>query len=203
MNPAHAGEFDGVILAAGRSQRAGAFKPALVAAGKPLLIHAVESLEPRCRRVIVVVGHNRDEAAGLLAGRSAVAVVHNPRHDEGMFGSVQAGVRAVDPSREGFFVLPVDCPLVLPGVFSALVEAFRAHTAALPIVPAHDGRGGHPVLVPIALREVILAADMSATLRQILARAGALRVPVASPSVLTDLDTPADLERFRADLGRP
>jgi len=40
------------------------------------------------------------------------------------------------------------------------------------------------------------------TLRDVLARAGASRVPVPSPAVLLDLDTPDDLARLRADFER-
>ena len=202
MSPFSHGTFAGVVLAAGRSRRAGAFKPALVLAGKPLLSHAVDSLAPWCRRVIVVVGHDRERAASLVDARPMVTVVDNPRYDEGMFVSVQTGVRAVDPSCDGFFILPVDCPLVAPEVFAALGAAFGASGAARPLIPTHGDRGGHPALAPIALREAILEAPATATLRGILAAAGALRMPVASPSVLTDLDTPAELESLRAALLR-
>ena len=36
--------FGGIILAAGRSRRAGAFKPAFLHRGKPLLAHAVDGM---------------------------------------------------------------------------------------------------------------------------------------------------------------
>jgi molybdenum cofactor cytidylyltransferase len=196
------GAFAGVVLAAGRSRRAGAFKPALVLADKPLLIHAVDGLQPWCSQVIVVVGHDGARTSDLLVSRPEVTVVVNSRYDEGMFVSVQTGVRAVDPACDGFFILPVDCPLVSAEVFTTLGAAFQAHGSGRPLIPTHADRGGHPALAPIAVRDAILEAAPTATLRQVLAGAGALRVPVASPSVLTDLDTPADLEKLRAALRR-
>ena len=188
----------GVILAAGRSQRAGSWKPGLVVAGKTLLVHAVESLVPWCRSIVVVAGPDSERIGDLLAGHPHVTVVVNPRRDEGMFTSVQAGVGAVESTRTALFLQPVDCPVVPAEVFEALCDTFLAHGAGRAVIPCHGGRGGHPVLLPGNLRRAILAAGPGSTLREILARAGAVRAPVASPAVLTDVDTPADIARLRA-----
>ncbi|MFO7610149.1 MAG: nucleotidyltransferase family protein [Candidatus Krumholzibacteriia bacterium] len=191
--------LEAVVLAAGLSRRAGVFKPAFAAAGRPLLRHAVDGLRPWCRRVVVVTGHARLRTEGLVAGLEGVATVHNPRFDGDMFLSVQAGAAALAPDTGGFFVLPADCPFVGAEVYAALVAAFGGQGGARAVVPAHGGRGGHPVLLPAAARGAILAAAPGATLRTVIRAHDPLRLAVASPAVLADLDTPGDL----AGLGDP
>lgn len=181
------------MLAAGQSRRAGVFKPAYRLDGKPLVAHAVDSLRPWCGRVIVVAGHRHAEVAALVARQERVVVVVNADHAEGMFTSVQAGVRAVDPGCEGFFVLPVDCPRVGSAVVGELIDVFRRDLGLRAVVPVHAGRGGHPVLLPPSARQAILAAPRTATLREVIATVGAVRCAVADPGVVVDLDTPADL----------
>ena len=185
--------IEGIILAAGRSRRAGVFKPAHLHRGRPLLLHAVEGLLPWCERVLVVAGHRRAEVAALVAGIPRVDVVVNPDLDSSMFGSLRLAAAALAPGGDGFFVLPADCPLVCPTVYHALREAFAAHDLARPVVPEYDRRGGHPVLLPAAARIAILDALPRTTLRDLLRDLRAVRLPVTDPAVLMDLDTPDDL----------
>ena len=200
------GHIGGIVLAAGRSERAGVFKPAFRHRGQPLLALAVTSLAPWCERLVVVGGHRHEEVAelladivatGALAGVPAELAV-NRGFDAGMFSSVRVGAGAVDPAVRGFFVQPVDCPLVAPEVYRDLLGAFDRLDGRRAVVPTHQKRGGHPVLLPGTAREAILLAGPDVILRDIVRRCAPLRVPVASASVLMDLDTPADL----ADLAR-
>lgn len=193
--------LDGIILAAGRSRRAGVFKPGHRWRGRPLLRHAVDALAPWCDRLVIVTGHRHDEVAALAGDLPGVVLARNPDPDRGMFSSVQTGAAAVSPDARGFFVLPADCPVLEADVARALLDAF-ADRAGAPrcVVPEHEGRGGHPVLLPAAARQAILEASFTGTLRQVIGNLGATRVPVASSSVLTDLDTADDLARLpRAD----
>lgn len=181
------------MLAAGRSHRAGTFKPGHLHRGRPLLLHATGSLEPWCRRVVVVAGHEQERVAGLVTGRPHLALAVNPAPDDGMFSSVRAGVRRVEQGCTGFFVLPADCPLVGTAVPGAMIRAFLAEGGRRAVVPEHRGHGGHPVLLPGAARALILAAAPPATLRTVVARLDPLRLPTDEAAVLMDLDTPDDL----------
>jgi molybdenum cofactor cytidylyltransferase len=185
--------FEGIVLAAGRSHRAGTFKPAHLHAGRPLLLHAAGCLLPWCMRVVVVGGHRHQEVTALLAGRPRLALVRNEAYDRGMLSSVQVGVGSLDPGATGFFVLPADCPLVGTEVPGEMIRAFLDHGARRPVVPVHEGRGGHPVLLPGAARALVLAAAPPATLRDVLRRLSPVRLPVDQPAVLMDLDRGEDL----------
>jgi molybdenum cofactor cytidylyltransferase len=185
--------FEGIVLAAGRSSRAGTFKPGHLYRGGPLLHHAVDSLQPWCRRVVVVAGFEPERIAALIAGRPRLELAINQAFDDGMFSSVKAGARALGSDCTGFFVLPADCPLVGSAVPGALVRAFLEHDRRRAVVPVHTDRGGHPVLLPSAARALIMAAAPPATLRTVIACLEPLRLPVDEPAVLMDLDTPQDL----------
>ena len=197
MNAPIAMHLEAVILAAGLSRRAGTFKPAFEIDGRPLLRHAVDGLRPWCRRVVVVTGHEHERAVELVMGITGVVTVFNSRFAGDMFLSVQVGAGAVATEAAGFFVLPVDCPFIETEVYRILVEAFAAAGCARAVVPEHAGRGGHPVLLPAAAREAILAAAPPVTLREIVSARDPLRLPVPSPAVLIDADTPGDLARLR------
>ena len=188
--------WTGIVLAAGGSRRAGAFKAAVEIGGSPLLRHAVDGLGARCDRVVVVTGHRRSLIEDLLADVPDVETVFNPEFAGDMFFSVRTGAAAVDPDAAGFFLLPVDCPFVDPGVLDALIAAFDEAGGTRPCVPVHAHRGGHPVLLPPAARGTILSTAPPATLRHVLGEFGPVRVPVDDPAVLTDADTPEDLRRL-------
>lgn len=196
MSLAHAFSLAAVVLAAGRSRRAGVFKPAHRVAGRPLLQHAVAGLSPWCRLVVVVAGHRHAEVAALVAGRPGVRVVVNPDPDRGMFSSVQTGAAALGSGPAGVFVLPADCPLVGAAAYRALRDTFLAHGGQRPVIPTHGGRGGHPVLLPAAVLAASLGAPATSTLRDLLRTGDPVRQPVDDPAVRMDLDTPDDLARL-------
>lgn len=191
--------FEGIVLAAGRSQRADIFKPAYLHRGRPLLLHAADCLAPWCRRIVVVAGFRSELVAALIAGEPRLELACNAAFNDGMFSSVQAGARAIDPAGTGFFVLPADCPLIGTSLPGAMIRAFLDHGAGRAVVPEHAGRGGHPVLLPAAARSLILAARTPATLRDVVGCLDAVRLSVATAAVLMDLDTRDDLAALAAE----
>ena len=91
---------------------------------------------------------------------------------------------------------PVDTPRVTPATLRALAAA--AHVNAV-VVPVHDGRGGHPVLVGRDLwPDVTRAAAAPDGLRSLRGALGERwrRLPVDDAFVLADVDTAADLARM-------
>ncbi len=179
---------DAVILAAGYSSRMGAFKPALDFAGKSLLARCVETFLALCGSVIVVAGHEADRTAALLAAYPTVRVLRNPDYDAGMFTSVRAGVAAVGAAR--CFLTPGDHPLISPRTCGRLLQA-----AGTIVVPSHDGKAGHPVLLDAALIPEILAEPADSNLRAVLSRHERTFVTVDDPGILFDVDT---MEDYRA-----
>lgn len=198
-----------IVLAAGRSSRMHEFKPGLEAAGRTLLERAVEPFAAvGVDDVVVVTGHRGDEVAASAA-RVGARTVFNPRFDDGMYSSVQAGVAALDLGVSRFFLLPADVPLVRPETVGRLARARRPAADAARtgppgdgisvVYPAYDEATGHPPLISTALREEILGEDPPGGLRELLMRyaASSLLLEVDDPGVLLDADTPDDLSRIR------
>ena len=182
------GSAAGIILAAGASARFAPFKAAALIRGKPLLHHCLKGLRGVCSQLIVVGGNSIDALRPLLEidDFGPVELVENAGWAGGMFTSVKAGIRRVRD--EAAFVLPVDCPLVPPGVFRRLLEA-----PGPAVVPAFQGRRGHPVLVRRQLFCRILEEPDGSSLRDLLACCGVVELSVDAREVLLDIDTPEDL----------
>jgi CTP:molybdopterin cytidylyltransferase MocA len=191
-------ELSAVVLAAGASSRMGAPKPLLTAGGSTLLAWAAGAFRAAGVDDVVVVTGHRGEDVGAAAAALGARSVHNPRYADGMFTSVQAGAAAVAAGR-GFFLLPVDCPLVRPETVGRLAREGAVSGAAV-AVPVCGGAPGHPPLLAPALRAEILAARPAGGLRELLAARPERVVPVEvdDPGVLDDADTPADLQALRA-----
>jgi molybdenum cofactor cytidylyltransferase len=107
-----------------------------------------------------------------------------------MGASVALGVGGVSGSAQAVFVMPADHPAVAPTVVETLVEAHACEGARI-VVPVWRGRGGHPVLVSLELREELLTLDARGGLRALLAARAAevRRVVVDCPFVARDVDT--------------
>lgn len=181
-----------VVLAAGASQRMGEPKPLVEWRGRPFVRHVVDALrDGGCDPVLVVEGaHALPEAAIAPARR----VVHAGWAD-GPFSSLQAGLRATGPG--AVLVATVDRPHLRAATIRALLDAHADDRDAV-WQPEHGGTRGHPVLLPRAVRDEVLAATPGTTLRDVLERTAAPRrnVVVDDPAVLDNIDTPADLARL-------
>lgn len=176
---------EGVILAAGYSSRAGAFKPALDLGGQSVLEHCVLSMLDFCTKIYVVGGYKIDRIRQLLGHVDRTEVVDNPAYDQGMFTSVKEGLRHVTAQRA--FLIPADYPLVKKETYRKMLA-----TAGRVVVPTYHGRRGHPVLLDHSIISRILSDPDDSNLRTIIDLIGFETVEVDDEGILIDLDTPGD-----------
>lgn len=180
-----------ILLAAGRSRRMGAFKPLLpwgelfVAESCAAALH-----EGGAGEVVVVVGHRGEEVRRALAHLPYVRFAVNEEAESEMGVSVARGVETVPAGVGALVVGLVDQPAVPARVVGELLAA-RARTGARLVVPVWKGRGGHPVLVDLSLREELLVLAPARGLRALFEahRAEVLRLEVDTPYVARDADT--------------
>jgi molybdenum cofactor cytidylyltransferase len=195
-----------VLLAAGRSRRMGAFKPLLPFGHRSVVEACVASLsEAGAREIVVVVGHRGEEVRAALACAAGVRFAVNEDSESEMGVSIARGVEAVSDEAKALLVALVDHPAVPPHAIRSLMEA-RARTGARLVVPEWQGRGGHPVLVDLTLREELLSVVPARGLRALFeARRGeVLRVASDSPFVARDMDTWDDYVALHTEaLGAP
>ncbi|MCG6893676.1 MAG: nucleotidyltransferase family protein [Desulfobacteraceae bacterium] len=194
-----------VIPSAGFSARMGAFKPLLHLGDGTVLERSVSLFRTAgipLSDIVVVAGH-RAEAVGSVAMRLGVRCVVNTRVREGMFSSVQAGLREGTRIGQAVFVLPVDQPLIRASTISALIEA-RRHRPGAYWQPVFRGTEGHPPLLGPEVAAEARRASVSDTLRDVLARyrADCVSVAVADEGTVMDMDTPGAFRRGLSRLTR-
>lgn len=180
-----------VLLAAGRSRRMGAFKPLLPFGGVSVAAACVTALRAGgAGEVVVVVGQRGAEVRAALAPVEGLSFAVNELEGSEMGVSVARGVEALSKAAKAVLVALVDQPAVPPSEIAKLIEA-RRRTGARLVVPEWEGRGGHPLLVDLSLREELLTLVPEKGLRALFDahRAEVLRVPAASPYVARDMDT--------------
>jgi len=188
-----------IVLAAGSSRRMGKNKLLLPYGGKPLLAHVVRSiLSAHVGPVIVVTGHEAEQTERVLKGLE-VTLVHNPRYEEGMTSTIQAGV--ADASGEGYMICLSDMALIDPDEYRFLKNTFNKqypHDKACIIQPTHDNQIGNPVIFSAAWREAILEHAGPEGCKGILHAhpENIYQVEMRSASVLQDVDWPDDYDRL-------
>ena len=145
----------------------GGFKPLYPMGDSTVIEQTVSGFKQAgIERVLVVVGHRAEELLPVVDALGAVAVP-NPEFASGMYSSVLAGVRAVSETADGFFLTPVDIPLVRTQTIVRLRETFEPDIMSI-LHPTFLGERGHPPMLGAALRQSVLEADGEGGLRAVL-----------------------------------
>ncbi len=194
-------KFAAIILAAGFSSRMMGFKPLLHLGGHTFLDHCATLFrQVKVPAIMVVTGHRHEEVEAE-ARRLGLKCVYNPDHDLGMYSSVRAAVRCL-PKVDGFFLMPVDIPLIRPATIVTLKAAFDGRKVVL---PQFAEESGHPALIPVHLIPAILEHDGQGGLRGLFEshrKAEIKRVPVWDRGVVLDADTPEDFSILSEHMAR-
>ncbi len=184
-----------MITAAGSAERFGGRKLLAPVDGEPLLDRTIRCLlDGGASEVIVVVG--TDARAELERDVNAmndarVRPVENPDPSRGMFSSIQEGVETANG--DALLVLPGDMPYVRAETVRAVIAKFREKPAI--VSPRYKGKRGHPVALPLGLKDEIRATPSSANLHEVIKRHTDQRVDldVDDPGIVRDVDRPEDL----------
>ena len=182
-----------VVLAAGESRRMGTQK-LLLPFGETTVVGAVvrTAQASRAGRTLVVLGADR-EAVRRELEPAGVDFAVNENYPLGMLTSIQAGFRALPDDAKAAVVLLGDQPFLASRVIDLVIDAHEAASKGI-VVPAFQGRRGHPVLIDLKYRDEVLAIDPADGLRRLMLAHSddILEIDVADPSILRDLDTPED-----------
>jgi bifunctional UDP-N-acetylglucosamine pyrophosphorylase/glucosamine-1-phosphate N-acetyltransferase len=144
-----------VVLAAGEGKRLKTRRAKVLheVGGRALLDHVLTALAPlEASRVVVVVGHLRDQVEAHLCGRSLVLAVQDPPRGTG--DAVAKGIAPLASSGE-VLVLSGDVPLITSATLEALLAARREAAAGAAVLSARlPEPGGYGRLVRSAQGEV-------------------------------------------------
>lgn len=107
----------GLILAGGRSSRmGGATKALLPLAGKPLLQHVIERVEPQVDGLILSVERRSEEYEVF-----GLKQVPDAQADGGPLGGLLAGLQAMEKGFDWLLLVPCDAPFVPSGLATGLL----------------------------------------------------------------------------------
>lgn len=189
-----------VLLAAGASKRFGSPKMLARVAGEPLIRLVTRSfVEAGFAEVAVVLAPGSGELAASLEGLGVVTVV-NPRPEDGMLSSAQAGLSALSSGCGRVALSPADLPGLTAPVLRKLLASLPPESPFVLAVPAGPGRRGHPLVMPAALVPRLLSWGSERRLSDLL-RESDVRVqeiPGFGAEVLHDVDVPSDLVAAKA-----
>jgi molybdenum cofactor cytidylyltransferase len=188
--------LEGIILAAGESQRMGYPKPLLKIGGRTFIEQVALTMLAVVPRLVIVLGAHRDRVRSAIPHDTRIAIVENPNYSRGQLSSLKVGLGAIQPDASGVLVHLGDHPLVRVETFRSIVDYYdRADTPIL--IARYEGHRGHPVIFDRAVFGELLSGPEEEGARHVV-NADPSRVAYADlddPGINLDLDTPADLAR--------
>ncbi len=189
-----------IVLAAGRSERMGSFKPLLPFGASTVIETCINNLR-RCgvETVVVVVGHRAEDIKDRLKN-SGVSFAVNSDPDSEMTASIACAIPQLPVETKAVLVTPADHPAVPAEVIARLISEWNRGAAL--VVPTWNGRGGHPVLIDLSFRDELLRLDPGIGLRGLFDshQTDVRRVPVNSNFIARDMDTWDDYRALHEDV---
>jgi molybdenum cofactor cytidylyltransferase len=188
-----------LLPAAGQSIRMGRPKLSLPLGDRTILEQVVRSFrEGGVGEVLVVLGPATVDLAALAQRAGAkVLVLKDATAD--MRATVEHGLTWLDAEfapqpDDPWLLCPSDHPVLEAGVIVQLLETWTHRANKDILVPTFNGQRGHPTAIAwrhtAGLRALPPGVGMNVYLRKNSEQT--LEVPVASDSILFDLDTPKD-----------
>ena len=187
--------MEAIVLAAGYSSRANAFKMTLPLGQMSVLEQTISKFEGICSRVIVVAGFQAEliqEEVAKICQKNAfsfqIKFVYNENFNQGMFTSIQKGCNEV--TAPIFFITPGDCPLVKKETVHLIAE----HKGSV-VIPSFQYKGGHPIKLSCEVKQKILETNPDSNLREVLGGFEKDYLNVNDSGVLMDVDTQEDYKK--------
>lgn len=200
-------KVNGLIISGGYSERMGQVKALMMYDGLPFAIQIIKKLSQVCEKIYIVVGHEAEtvkttinkylnepplDSEGIFG---MVEFIHNENYSEGMFTSLQAGLKNMD---ECDYILYhfVDQPM-LPEMFYIDFAAQKDFSIDW-VQPEYREQKGHPILINNSLFQTIIESPAESNLRDIsnLPTIKKRYWKCSYSEVLDDIDTEEDYSSF-------
>jgi len=194
-----------LIPAAGKSRRMGRPKITLPLGERTVLEHVISALQKAgIEHILVVLGAHVAHMSDLLH-RAGARVLVPAEETHTMRATVEQGLTWLEnrfhpkPS-DSWFLVPADYPILEPAIVRKLVRKRQSNRHYSIFIPTYEGRRGHPALIGWRHVPLIRSSPPDIGLNVYLQRhkKKTLEVPVDSPTILWDLDTPEDYQRILA-----
>ena len=189
-----------ILLAAGSSTRMGGVNKLLLPwKNSTVIAHTIQQLlTSGAGEVIVVTGYQHEEVIKAIS-EFPVAVVHNPLHESGMTGSIQAGVAVA--AGDSFMICLGDLPTIDAQEYRKLVkqaEVFEQNLECFIVLPRYKNEKANPVIFSSYFRQAILEHKATEGCREIVAanQQYVHWVDMETDHVLTDIDSTTDYQNL-------
>ncbi|HEY6271290.1 MAG TPA: NTP transferase domain-containing protein [Terriglobales bacterium] len=189
-----------IVLAAGMSRRMGTPKQLLRVGDRTLLELTLENVrKSTVGEIILVLGFAAAEIQEKVSTQG-LKVVLNSTYQEGMAGSVGAGIAAVDPVSEAALIVLADQPSVRPATLDRLINHHRKLRRQI-VIPSYKGFRGNPVLLDRSVFLEVMAITGDVGCRAIFAghTESIHKLEVDDVGILLDVDTTSDLAAIGAE----
>ena len=177
-------DIDCIMPAAGLSSRMGEWKLMLPYNHSTIIENSVKNALSVCSRVILVIGYRADELIEKMRPYENVKIIINENYQQGMFSSIQAGLKHV--SSEHFFISHADMPCITSEIYHKLFQASSQGS----VFPGDKNRSGHPVLIHSGLIKTILNTPDNGSMKAILNRFSMSYLQLSDTNIHFDIDTP-------------
>jgi molybdenum cofactor cytidylyltransferase len=189
-----------IILAAGTSSRMGQAKQLLPLGSSTVLAQTLEHARAAgVDEVVLVLGSSAEPirhqlSPSLLAG---VKVVVNQSYEQGMAGSLRAGLSVLDPQSAAALIILGDQPFTSPQTLDQIIRAYRDSGAPI-VIPTCQGTRGNPVLLDRSVFSEAMALEGDVGCRAIFGNylERIVNVEVEDTGILLDIDDREDYERL-------
>jgi molybdenum cofactor cytidylyltransferase len=191
-----------VILSAGESSRMGRPKALLPIDGETFVERIVSTLKrTKVGKIIVVIGHNAAEMKQKIV-HLPVEILINQKYQLGQLSSLHVAIRHLlaDSSCGGILVHLVDHPYIDPDLVDRMIEA-ADRSGKLIVVPRHQGKRGHPVILSRKLFTELLGAPLDQGAKVVVNAHpdDTLAIDVEDEGVTIDIDTPDEYKQHVKD----
>ncbi len=186
-------ELSAIVLAAGESKRMGSPKMLLPFNGMTVIEQVIVNvLSAGISNPLIVLGSDHEAILEIIKSHP-VSHCYNENYRYGMLSSVQCGLASLDDQSSAALILPGDQPMIDTLQIKGVMKAWHESGKGI-VMPAYNGKRGHPLIVDMKYRREVMSLPESKGLRTLAERHpdDVMEAETDDPSVLRDIDTQQD-----------
>lgn len=187
-----------IIPAAGYSKRMGEWKIMLPWEQSSIIDAVISTAEVCADRIILVTGYRAEELENRVKNRDKVKTIRNHFYPEGMFSSIQTGVRALSSNTSDFFILHADLPCIKPcHIQDILIQYYRCKDQGYDILqPFYLDTPGHPVIFNKSVIPAILKLEAAASMKKVFSMHKVCAFHYHNEAIIQDTDTKENYQQL-------
>lgn len=156
-----------IILAAGESKRMGKPKLLLPFGEKTIIETVIKNVVlSKVDETLVVLGSSRDKIEQKIKNLP-IKIVVNPHFSKGMLSSIQCGIQSIPKNAQAVLVMLGDQPSISSDIINKIIDSFKSRKKGI-ILPIHNNKRGHPVLIDIKYRDKVERLNLDIGLRELI-----------------------------------